>query len=92
LLVASSTPGVVDVYLVSYIPAEESNSVSFEYFDPDKKMEDFVRNDINDKEKFQQMLFLLSRQMSEMNLNSDETKYTKGTNQPGKRHYRLIIK
>ena len=92
MLVASSTPGVVDVYLVSFIPAEESNHVPFEYFDPKKKIEDFVRNDIDNKEKFQQMLFQLGRQMSKINLDSDETEYREETNQPGKRHCKLVIK
>lgn len=81
MLVASSTTGVVQVYLVNYLLETISNSVSFEYIDPNKAKEDFVEKDIKNPDDFQEMLILLSRKMGKMNLNSTEAKET---NPPGK--------
>lgn len=91
MLVANSKAGVVQVYLVNYRLEKISNSKPFEYIDPEKAKEDFVEKDINSSEDFETMLFLLSRKVSKINLNSNETKDSRGTNQPGKRDYKVTI-
>lgn len=83
LLVASSKAGVVQVYLVSYWAEKISNSKPFEYIDPEKAKEDFVEKVINSSEDFERMLFLLAGKVNKINLNSNETKDSQGTNQPG---------
>lgn len=84
LLVASSTDGVVEVYLVDNWLQKISNFVHFEYIDPRRAKQDFVEKDIKTMEDLQEMLLLLSRKMGKMNLNSNDTKDAKGTNPPGK--------
>ena len=72
---------MVQVHLVDYRRRTISNTVPFTYINPDNKMEDFVEQDINNKEDLQKMLLLLSKKMDKINLNSDETKES---NLPGK--------
>lgn len=90
LLVASSSSGVVQVYLLNSFGEKMSNTVSFEYITPSKAKEDFVENDINDMDDLQEMLHLLSIKTSKMKLNSKETKGTKETNRPGK-HDKIVL-
>ncbi len=80
-LVASSTPGVVQVYLVNYLRETISSTVPFTYIDPNNTKEDFVEQDIKNMNDLQEMLMLLSSKMGKMNLNSNESKET---NLPGK--------
>ena len=65
---------MVQVYLVNFLQEIVSNTVSFEYIDPNKAKEDFVEKDIKNSDDFQEMLFLLSKKMGKMNLNSKDTK------------------
>ena len=86
LLIAYPKADVVQVYLVNSRLERMSNSKLFEYIDPDKEQEDFVRKAINSMEDFQKVLFLLSKNVCKINSNSNETKDSQGTsNQPGKR-------
>lgn len=82
---------MVQVYLVSCWLEKISNSKSFEYIDPEKAKEDFVEKGINSSEDFETMLLLLSRKVTKINFNSNETKDSQGTNQPGKRDYKVTI-
>ena len=83
---------MVQVYLVSFWLEKISNFKPFEYIDPDKAKEDFVEKDIKSPEDLEAMLLLLSKQVRNLNVNSNETKDSQGTNQAGKRDYRVTIK
>lgn len=63
-----------------------SNTISFEYIDPNKAKEDFVEKDIKNPEDLQEMLILLSRKMGKMNLNSNDTKETN----PQGKHEKIV--
>lgn len=83
LLVASSTDGVVEVYLVDYLVQTISNSVHFKYTDQRKAKEDCVEG-IKTLEELQKMFSLLCAKMGKMNLTSNDTNNANETNLPGK--------
>ena len=82
----------MEVYLVDYLLRAISNSVHFEYIDSKKAKEDFVEKDVNSGDDLKHMLFLLSKRVDKLNLDSKETKDSQGTNQPGKRDHKVTIK
>lgn len=70
----------MEVYLVDHLLQTISNFVQFEYIDPRKAIEDFLKKNVKTPEDLKKVLLLLST----MNLTSNDIKDAKGTNLPGK--------